>query len=121
MMTAIETIRSMGIIYNDTANHILLDFMVGDKKHWKNQFNNCIYDMNSLKNVPYMRWIKYTDDYTFENMFIRCKEQKDKKAFNKVFKQNMLELQSNECFEYAIQFVDNFIIQADDEEAFIRL
>jgi hypothetical protein len=124
-MNAIATIKNMEIMSNDIVDHILLDFLVGDQTHWKKCFNLCIYDLASFINSPYMRWIKYTesgikytDDYTFETLFIQCKEQKDKKAFNKVFKQNMLELQSIECFEYASQFHDDFFIHPDQQQAF---
>ena len=41
-MCAIETIKKAGLICDDVANYVLLDYLVGDKKHWTTQFNKCI-------------------------------------------------------------------------------
>ena len=41
-MSAIETIKTMGLICDDVANYVLLDFIVGDKPYWKKNFNKCI-------------------------------------------------------------------------------
>jgi hypothetical protein len=47
-MSTIDMIKKAGFICDDVANYVLLDFMVGDKKHWKNKFNNC---MDVIKDV----------------------------------------------------------------------
>jgi hypothetical protein len=41
-MRVIETIKKAGLMCDDVVNYIILDYLVGDKKHWTTQFNICI-------------------------------------------------------------------------------
>ena len=111
-MTTIAKIKNMGIMCDDVATHILLDFMVGDKKHWKTKFNHCINAMNDMRRLYYedprgmdpeeynnshmiMIWIikhRFTnrmDPQTYH--FIKYPNRRDRKWINRRFKESINE------------------------------
>ena len=50
-MNALDIIKNMRIICEDVVNHVLLDYLNGDKKYWQKQFNKCIEVMDGINQV----------------------------------------------------------------------
>ena len=61
-MSIIATIKNMDIICDDVVDNILLDFLVGDKIHWKKQFTKCLKAITKLPQI-YIEARRYDKDH----------------------------------------------------------
>jgi hypothetical protein len=104
-------IKKAGLMCDDVANYVLLDYMVGDKKHWKKQFNKCmdifkgVYNHFNEKGMAhikhYYRYFRTIKGYetkgalpgwwepTGRKRFIRIKERKDTMWFSSWLKSEL--------------------------------
>ena len=110
-MSVIDTIKKNGFICDDVTNYILLDYIVGDKFHWKKQFSKCIdvfkgvYDHFNEKGMThrknYYRYFRTIKGYETKGAlpgwwersgrkrFIRIKERKDMLWFSRWLKSEL--------------------------------
>ena len=68
-MTLVDMIKDIDIIPNDIIDYVLLDFIVGDKKYWKMNFDKCINAINDLSSL-YVKARNYEEDHEVDMVLV---------------------------------------------------